>query len=59
MVTKNQEYVPLSKRAVWADIVPVEQYEGGVAPIAPIPYGPVYVEILSYFRAILKTQEVS
>jgi protein farnesyltransferase/geranylgeranyltransferase type-1 subunit alpha len=49
------EYIPLSQRQDWADVVPIEQYEGGVAPIAPIPYPPAYVELMGYFRAILKS----
>ena len=31
-------FVPFIERDEWDDIDPVEQYEGGVAPIAPIPY---------------------
>ena len=40
-------------------MTPVQQYEEGRAPIAPIPYHPDFEEVLSYFRAILKSQEVS
>jgi len=45
--------VPISQRLEWADITPVDQYEGGPAPIAPIPYPKHYVEVMGYFRAIL------
>ena len=38
--------------AQFSDIQPIEQYPGGVAPIAPIPYPPIYVKTMGYFRAI-------
>jgi hypothetical protein len=37
---------------LWADVEPLEQYEGGPAPIAPINYSPEYVDLMNYFRAI-------
>ena len=37
----------------WDDIEPIEQYEGGPAPIAAIPYPPIYEEVMGYFRAII------
>ncbi len=43
----------------WNDITPIDQYEGGPAPIAPIPYPKHYVEVMGYFRAILAKEEVS
>ena len=57
---EQTSFVPFKERGnLWKDIEPVEQYEGGAAPIAPIPYPPAYVEVMSYFRAILKTGEIS
>lgn len=44
---------------VFSDLKPIEQYEGGPAPIAPIPYPKPYVEAMSYFRAVLEKEEVS
>ena len=35
----TDKFVPFKKRGdLWADIEPMEQYEGGEAPIAPINY---------------------
>ena len=56
--SKNK-FVPFIDRDEWDDIDPIEQYEGGIAPIAPIPYPEEYVEIMGYFRAILKKDEIS
>jgi protein farnesyltransferase/geranylgeranyltransferase type-1 subunit alpha len=53
------DYIPFSERPKWQDIMPIEQYEGGAAPIAPIPYPKEYVEVLGYFRAILVKEEIS
>jgi len=48
-------WTPFKKRGdLWLDIQPVEQYEGGPAPIAPIKYPKNYVEVMSYFRAVFK-----
>ena len=53
-------FIPFSERqGIWDDIEPVQQYEEGLAPIAPIHYRPDYEQVLSYFRAILKKGEVS
>ena len=50
---ETDTFVPFSKRGgKWDDISPIEQYEGGPAPIAPINYAEDYVEIMGYFRAI-------
>lgn len=49
----------LSSSEQWKDITPIEQYPGGVAPIAPIPYPKHYVEVMGYFRAIFAKEEVS
>ena len=53
------ETLPISQRLEWQDITPIEQYEGGPAPIAPIPYPKHYAEVMNYFRAILAKEEVS
>ena len=55
----ENEFVPFKDRGDWDDIEPIEQYEGGAAPIAPIPYPADYKEIMGYFRAILKAGEIS
>lgn len=53
-------FVPFKDRdGLWDDLEPVEQYEGGRAPIAAIDYKADYEEVLGYFRAVLKRQEVS
>ena len=53
------DYIPFSERPKWQDITPIDQYEGGPAPIAPIPYPKEYIEVLGYFRAILAKEEIS
>ncbi|KAF8137413.1 hypothetical protein EV363DRAFT_1428312 [Boletus edulis] len=45
-------------RPEWADVVPIEQYEGA-PPIAPIFYTPEYKDATNYFRGIIKTGEKS
>ena len=58
--SEEYRFVPFAERdGLWDDIEPIEQYEGGAAPIAPIPYRPEYKEVMGYFRAILKKSEVS
>jgi len=53
-------FTPFKQRgSIWSDISPIEQYEGGSAPIAPIPYSSEYKEVLGYFRAIFQKQEIS
>ena len=32
------EFIPFKDRGIWNDIEPIEQFEGGLAPIAPIHY---------------------
>ena len=49
----------MSEREKWKDTTPIDQYEGGPAPIAPIPYPKQYVEVLGYFRAVLAKDEIS
>ena len=44
---------------LFEDVEPIPQYEGGVAPIAPIPYPEHYVKVMGIFRAILAKEEVS
>ncbi|KIJ61517.1 hypothetical protein HYDPIDRAFT_96237 [Hydnomerulius pinastri MD-312] len=45
-------------RPEWADVVPLEQYEG-VIPLAPIFYTNEYKDATNYFRGIVKTGEMS
>ena len=66
MVESKKSYPPgfvpfANRQGLWDDLSPVQQYEGetGLAPIAAIHYQPDYEEVMSYFRAILKKQEVS
>ncbi|KAI0631274.1 protein prenylyltransferase [Trametes polyzona] len=42
----------------WADVVPIRQYEN-VNPIAPIFYSVEYKDATDYFRAVVKTGEMS
>ena len=46
-------------KQVWHDVEPIPQYEGGLAPIAPIHYSEEYTTIMGYFRAVLKSREIS
>ena len=60
MVDFGGAFVPFKERGtLWHDIEPIEQYEGGAAPIAPIPYPKDYAEVMGYLRAVLKKEEVS
>ncbi|TEB34055.1 protein prenylyltransferase [Coprinellus micaceus] len=43
----------------WADVTPIEQYEGSTAPLAPILYGAVYKDATDYLRAIVASNEKS
>ena len=53
-------FIPFEKRyGQWDDLVPIPQYEEGLAPICAIHYSKDYEEVNDYFRAILKKQEVS
>ena len=56
-------FIPFAHRgengSLWADLSPVLQYDTGLAPICAIKYRKDYEEVMSYFRAILKKQEVS
>ena len=57
---QQQVYVPFAQRkGLWDDVEPIEQYEGGQAPICAIQYNPQYAEVMGYFRAILKKKEIS
>ena len=42
-------------KTVFNDVTPLDQYEGGLAPIAPIHYSEEYSTTMGYFRAILKS----
>jgi len=53
-----QEYPLFADRPEWADVVPLEQYEGAT-PIAPIFYTPEYRDVTDYFRGMVKTGEKS
>ncbi|KAH7886877.1 hypothetical protein F5I97DRAFT_1936482 [Phlebopus sp. FC_14] len=47
-----------SQRSEWADVVPLEQYEG-INPLAPIFYTDEYKDATNYFRGIVKAGEKS
>ncbi len=54
---------PLSQREEWSDVKPLPEFEAG-APIAQIDYSPectsyAVEEVMGYFRAIVKANEVS
>lgn len=51
-------YVPLSERPEWSDVVPVPQNDGP-NPIVLIEYSSEFVEVMSYFRAIVAAKEHS
>jgi len=50
--------VLFSERPEWADVTPLEQYEG-VNPLAPIYYSEEYKDATSYFRGVVKAGEMS
>ncbi|KZT07094.1 protein prenylyltransferase [Laetiporus sulphureus 93-53] len=47
-----------SERSEWADVVPIQQYQG-IDPLAPINYSVEYQDATDYFRGIVKTGEMS
>jgi len=49
---------PLSTAPAWKDIEPVPQ-DDGPEPLVPISYSPHFVEVMDYFRAILRKKEYS
>ncbi len=49
--------LPYSQRPEWADVVPVRVEEGG--KVVAIHYTPDHAEALSYFRAVLRSGELS
>ncbi|KAF9485669.1 protein prenylyltransferase [Pholiota conissans] len=59
MPSTTDEDVPLfAEREDWADVQPLEQYEGA-NPIASIFYTAEYKDATNYFRAIVKSGEKS
>ncbi|KAI0322928.1 hypothetical protein OF83DRAFT_1048410 [Amylostereum chailletii] len=54
----DEELVLYSQRPEWSDITPVPQYEG-IQPLAPIFYTPEYKDATDYFRAVVKSGEMS
>jgi hypothetical protein len=57
----NKEFIPIEDHVKkWADVEPVEQYEKHNDPaICKIDYTPVFENTMKYFRAILKSKEIS
>lgn len=51
-------YVPYASRPEWSDVTPLAQPEPA-RPVVAIDYRPEYVDAHDYFRAILKSGEVS
>ncbi|KAI0918370.1 hypothetical protein AcV5_002375 [Taiwanofungus camphoratus] len=56
--TFEEEDKLYAERSEWADVVPLQQYEG-VDPLAPICYSDEYKDATDYFRGIVKTGEMS
>ncbi|KND00688.1 uncharacterized protein SPPG_03810 [Spizellomyces punctatus DAOM BR117] len=54
----NDSEKPFSARPEWADVTPVSQ-DDGPSPLVPIAYSSAYSDAMSYFRAILQTNEYS
>lgn len=57
------DFIPFSEREEWKDVEPIPEFDPA-PPIAPIDYSPIckfylVVEIMSYFRAIIKAEEIS
>eukprot|EP00500_Bicosoecida_sp_ms1_P009564 CAMPEP_0203816640 /NCGR_PEP_ID=MMETSP0115-20131106/17085_1 /ASSEMBLY_ACC=CAM_ASM_000227 /TAXON_ID=33651 /ORGANISM="Bicosoecid sp, Strain ms1" /LENGTH=338 /DNA_ID=CAMNT_0050725547 /DNA_START=183 /DNA_END=1196 /DNA_ORIENTATION=- len=50
--------VPLRDNPMWADVTPIPQ-DDGPNPITPIMYSPEFTETMDYFRAVLKSGEIS
>jgi protein farnesyltransferase/geranylgeranyltransferase type-1 subunit alpha len=50
--------MPYSTNPDWADVTPIAQ-DDGPNPIVPISYSRFFIEVMGYFRAILKSNEIS
>lgn len=50
--------VHFADRPEWADVTPIEQYEG-INPLAPILYGKTYKDATDYLRAVVASGEKS
>src|SRR5688572_16384525 len=49
---------PLKTNAIWKDVTPIAQ-DDGPDPVVPIAYRSEFREVMDYFRAILKSNEMS
>lgn len=52
-------FVQYSARPEWSDVVPVEQEDGGKGEVVAIMYSENYRVTMNYFRAVLRSGEVS
>jgi protein farnesyltransferase/geranylgeranyltransferase type-1 subunit alpha len=57
----GKEYIPIEDHSdKWADVTPIEQYNKETDPgICKIDYTPAFEYAMTYFRAILETNEIS
>eukprot|EP00127_Corallochytrium_limacisporum_P005175 Clim_evm15s200 gene=Clim_evmTU15s200 len=53
----SDAYTPMADRPVWSDVQPMEQPDDG--SIVAINYDPDYVDVMNYFRAVVKSEECS
>eukprot|EP00009_Paramoeba_aestuarina_P004051 CAMPEP_0201523608 /NCGR_PEP_ID=MMETSP0161_2-20130828/20505_1 /ASSEMBLY_ACC=CAM_ASM_000251 /TAXON_ID=180227 /ORGANISM="Neoparamoeba aestuarina, Strain SoJaBio B1-5/56/2" /LENGTH=312 /DNA_ID=CAMNT_0047922783 /DNA_START=88 /DNA_END=1029 /DNA_ORIENTATION=- len=54
----DEEFVPFAQREEWTGITPIPQDDGPNPPVA-IPYPDDFVEVMSYFRAVVQADEKS
>lgn len=53
-----EDGMPYRERKTWADVVPVPQ-DDGPDPACPIAYTDEYRDVMDYFRALVKSDELS
>ncbi|KAJ3429444.1 protein farnesyltransferase/geranylgeranyltransferase type-1 subunit alpha [Anaeramoeba flamelloides] len=55
---QKPKWVPISKRKEWEDVVPITQKDGPKPPCV-VNYSDQYKETMNYFRAVLRSEEIS